>query len=108
MYLSIDNEKSLSEEQMTAAKGYQTLITCVPVTVTPYAKPGETVTRCCGDPVVVAGETECDGVKNGNCHFTISQTLCIEVPVYFGATATTSEYYVDCVGASEKFCDNCI
>lgn len=42
-------------------------------------------TKCCGDPVVVSGDKPCAGKKNGVCTFTISQTICVEVPVEFGA-----------------------
>ncbi|NLU24270.1 MAG: hypothetical protein GXW99_06060 [Clostridiales bacterium] len=81
---------------------------CVPVTVTPFAKTLGTSTTCCGDPVVKAGDTPCPGKKAGTCTFTISQKLCVAVPVEFGATATPGDTYVDCLGASEEdICKNC-
>ena len=87
------------------AVGYQQVNVCVPVTVTPYAHTGATKTKFCGDPRVIPGDSICPGEQNGVCTFTISPTLCIEVPVDFGATATVGDTYVDCLGASS--CDIC-
>lgn len=72
------------------------------------AHTGPTVTKCCGDPIIVSGEKPCPGKKNGACAFTISQTICVEVPVNFGATATVGDTYVDCLNAStDDICTNC-
>lgn len=88
--------------------GYQKASVCVPVIVPPFAHTGKTVTKCCGEPVIVPGESPCPGKKNGTCAFTISQTICVEVPVSFGATATVGDTYVDCLGAStEDICMKC-
>ncbi|MDD5952065.1 MAG: hypothetical protein PUC32_00205 [Oscillospiraceae bacterium] len=90
------------------AVGFQRATVCVPVTVRPFAHAGRTVTHCCGDPVVVAGEQPCAGTKNGVCHFTISQTICVEVPVEFGAVPVVGDPFVDCLGASEEdICTDC-
>lgn len=90
------------------AVGFQKVSVCVPVSVTPFARTGPTVTRCCGNPVVVAGDTPCKGKKNGVCTFTISQTICVEVPVNFGAEAAVGDTFVDCLDASaEDICFNC-
>ena len=90
------------------ATGFQKISVCVPVVVTPFAHTGPTVTKCCGDPVVKAGDTPCPGKKNGVCAFTISQTICVEVPVNFGATATVGDTYVDCIASSaEDICNRC-
>lgn len=95
-------------EQTCPAVGYQRATVCVPVSVEPFAEAGKTVTKCCGAPEVVAGESACKGKKNGVCSFTISQTICVEVPVNFGAVATVGDAYVDCMGASvDDICVNC-
>lgn len=54
------------ENQTCPAVAYQLSSVCVPVTVTPYAKAGSTVTKCCAKPVVTAGKYICDGVKTGS------------------------------------------
>lgn len=90
------------------AIGYQATTVCVPVTVIPYAKAGATVTKCCGNATVISGKQVCSGVKNGICSFTMSQNLCIAVPVDFGANAMVGEAYIDCKGASaEDICSDC-
>lgn len=95
-------------EDTCPAIGYQKASVCVPVTVTPFAHTGKTVTKCCGDPVVVSGDKPCSGKKNGVCTFTISQTICVEVPVNFGAVAAVGDTFVDCLGASaEDICTGC-
>lgn len=96
------------EDTTCPAIGYQQLNVCVPVKVTPFAKAGKTVTTCCGSPAVISGRTSCGGTQNGSCSFTISQTLCVAVPVEFGATAAVEETFVDCLGVSSNdICKNC-
>lgn len=97
-----------TENQTCPATGFQQVSICVPVTITPFAQARKTITKCCGDPTVVAGDKPCPGKKNGTCTFTISQTICVEVPVDFGATATVGDTFVDCLGASaDDICKNC-
>ncbi|MEG0765181.1 MAG: hypothetical protein RR403_03970 [Pseudoflavonifractor sp.] len=95
-------------DQTCPAVGYQTASICVPVTVTPFAETGTTITKCCGAPFVAAGKNTCGGTKNGVCTFTISQDICVAVPVSFGAVATVGDTYVSCISASaEDICSNC-
>ncbi len=105
----MEKEKDMLLENGTCpAVGYQSASICVPVTVTPFAEAGVTTTKCCGDPVVTPGIVPCPGVKNGACAFTISQTICVSVPIEFGATAVVGDTYVDCNGAtSEDICSGC-
>lgn len=89
------------------AVGYQKVGICAPVTVTPFARKGIAKTKCCGEPVVVSGAC-CPGKRNGTCTFTVSQVICVEVPVDFGATVSIGDAYVDCFGASAcNICSNC-
>lgn len=95
-------------EQTCPAVAYQMTSVCVPVTVTPFARTGATQTKCCGKTTVTPGKAICDGIKNGNCVFTIAQNLCVEVPVEFGATAQVGDTYVNCNGATaEDICTDC-
>ena len=98
----------INEAQTCPAVGYQSASICVPVTVTPFAQAGTTVTKCCGSPVVIPSREVCGGVKNGSCFFTISQDICVAVPVEFGAVATVGDSFVSCNGASEEdICTTC-
>jgi hypothetical protein len=97
-----------TEDQTCPTIGYQSASLCVPVTVTPFAQAQATVTKCCGTPVVTSGINTCGGTKNGTCLFTISQDICISVPVAFGAAATVGDVYVTCNGASaDDICTDC-
>jgi hypothetical protein len=82
--------------------GYQSLSVSVPVEVKPFARTGKTRTVCCCDPIVTMDTCTCAGKKDGTCHFTISQMLCIEVPVNFGAVIGVGDTFVDCLGASSE------
>lgn len=105
---SILNSDLLNETQACPAVGYQSASICVPVTVTPFAKTGVTATKCCGAPVVTPGRASCGGMQNGSCTFTISQNICVAVPVEFGAVAAVGDTYVDCINASqEDICFDC-
>lgn len=100
--------EALNESQTCPAVGYQSASICVPVTVTPFAKAGATVTKCCGSPVVTPGREVCGGIKNGSCFFTITQDICVAVPVEFGAVAAVGDSYVSCNGSSEEdICADC-
>ena len=96
------------DNQTCPAVGYQAASICVPVTIEPFAKTGQTKTKCCGNATVVSGTQPCNGVKNGTCSFTISQNICVAVPVEFGANAVVGETYVECKGASDMdICTDC-
>lgn len=88
------NANVLNETQTCPAVGYQSASICVPVTVTPFAQTGVTMTKCCGEPVVTPGREVCGGLKNGSCVFTITQDICVAVPVEFGAIATVGDTFV--------------
>lgn len=85
---------------------YQTATVCVPVEVTPTAVTGPTRTMCCGEPIVTPGAIQCPS-SSRVCHFTISQQVCIEAPVTFGAKATVGDPSITCesVGSEGYACD---
>lgn len=82
---------------------YQKETVCVPVKVTPFAKPGVAKAICCGEPVIRPGG-ECTGNQTA-CTFTITQNLCIEIPISFGADIKTGTAVVRCGDVSETECD---
>ena len=81
---------------------YQRETVCVPVRVTPFATPGIATATCCGTPVINTGG-ECVG-RQTSCSFTISQSLCIEIPISFGAEIETGTVVVQCGDVSETGC----
>ena len=104
----LDILRAEAAERGCPATGYQSLAVCTPVTIVPFARAGLPQTRCCGQPVVTAGTDVCTGVRNGVCSFTLSQEICVAVPVTFGAAAATGDTFVDCRRASaQDICTNC-
>ena len=102
------NPEILSDTQTCPAVGYQSVSVCVPVTVTPFAQAGATATKCCGNPVITPGRDICGGIKNGSCVFTISQDICVAVPVEFGAVATVGDSFINCNSVStDDICAEC-
>ena len=83
-------------EERCETKAIQTATICVPVTIAPFAKVGTIVTECCGRPEISQKHCGCKGVENGNCKFTISQKIKVEIPVEFGANTTVGGTFVDC------------
>ena len=79
--------------------GKQRVELCVPVSVHPYARVGTITTHCCGEPIITSGET-CNEVISENCSFTVKQTICIEVPVDFGAQIDSGATFISCNGLS--------
>jgi len=80
---------------------------CVPVSVRPFANTGNTIVRCCGLPIIGQLPDGCRGVPGGTCNFNITQRICVEVPVQFGAETTTGETFVLCAEAIAGACINC-
>jgi hypothetical protein len=81
---------------------YQTEKVCVPVQVKPYAIPGVATATCCNEPTVSKGTT-CTG-NAASCSFTVTQELCIAVPISFGAEITTGTVALECGEVSETGC----
>lgn len=79
---------------------------CLPVTVKPYANVGTIKNYCCGKPVVTLGAERCEGTVGGTCSFTIAQTICVEIPVDFGAETTVGDASVAC-GEIGEDCKDC-
>ena len=97
---TVPEKPETPENQTCPAIGYQRIAICAPVEVTPFANAGATITRCIGKAVVTPGTNICPGDRGGSCYFTISQTICIEVSIEFGAEATVGDPSIDCIDAS--------
>lgn len=101
---SIESCSRMCEEEKGCDRTFFQIETvCVPVTVTPFATPGDATATCCGDPVVKK-EDRCQGNKK-SCTFTITQRLCIEIPITFGADVDTGDAVVECGEVTKEPCD---
>lgn len=81
---------------------YQEATVCVPVRVRPFATAGDATATCCGTPVV-SSDGSCSGSRNG-CGFTVTQRLCIEIPITFGADVETGAALTQCGGVTTTGC----
>lgn len=79
--------------------GYQRANICVPVTVRPIVSTQQPITKCCEMPVVFTGLCQ-NGILNGTCTFSITQEICVEVPVDFGAQTQVGTPFNSCVSAA--------
>ena len=94
--------------QTCQAVGYQPVTVCLPITVTPFVNVGTSTTFCCGNPIITRGAATCSGIENGSCSFTISQNLCVAVPVEFGTRTSVGSLFVQCGEATnEDVCTDC-
>ncbi|MGN1160011.1 MAG: hypothetical protein ACI4SE_07415 [Lachnospiraceae bacterium] len=100
-----EKECKMLDKTGCLAVGYQDVNVCIPITIKPFGEVGNAETKCVGRPVVIAGCDECPGCPDKVCKFTISQKLCVEVPVVFGARAEAGEASVDCGCAESMGCD---
>lgn len=91
----VNNIDMYCSEKNCVAKAYQPATVCVPVTVTPFANVGSIKTECCGKPIV-SHKNDCKGIENGNCKFTISQKIKVEIPVEFGSNTSIGGTFIDC------------
>ncbi len=106
--LSICGPICKDEPQGCSKEGYQRATVCAPVTITPFTVAKSTTTFCCGTPTISSGISRCDGIVNGNCKFTLSQRICVAVPVEFGAESSVGLPSVECGNASsDDICTNC-
>ena len=64
----------------------RSLDVCASVSVMPFARVSGITTRCCG-PVIIEPGLNCQGEPITSWDFTVRQSICVEVPVEFGADA---------------------
>lgn len=78
--------------------GYQYVDISVPVELKQDATIGEIETKCCGEPTVCCKEEKC----GGTCEITITQKVCIKIPINYNVIACVGEGQIDC-----DCCDEC-
>lgn len=95
-------------DETCPAVGFVPISVCSPVTVTPFTNVLPTTTFCCGTPIVAPGTTPCLGVENGSVTFTITQNICVRVPIEIGAISEVGNPFVDAgEPTAEDVCTNC-
>lgn len=96
-----------ANNEVSPAVGYQAATVCVPVTVTPYASVGATVTYGYGEAVITPGIAMLTDAAKTNASFTITQNICVAIPIEFGASASAGEPSVIGKTASSEICKGC-
>ena len=88
---------------------YQSATVSVPVTVKPKVNTGAINTFCCGDPIVKPSLCTLKyKTLNGVCSYTISQNICVEVPIVFSANAFVETPCIECGEVSSiDICKDC-
>lgn len=100
-----DIEESVDPQHYNTCtvKAAQKAIVNVPFSLKPFAVAGPANTLCLEEPVIKDVRCSCHGTSNQVCYVTISQEICVEVPISFGAKVSVGKYWVECV----EPCDNC-
>ncbi len=76
----------------------------LPMAIDPFAIVGKIKTKCCGTPSISV--SPCDECKE-ICHFIITQEICIEIPIKFGANTEVEETFIECEKAHiDGYCDD--
>lgn len=70
------------------------------ITITPDVTVGEIESFCVGGPVIGA----CPGTPEMECTFTVSQNICVQVPLNFSANATAVPSGIVCGTPSVGTC----
>lgn len=63
---------------------HETVCVQAEVTITPAVTVGEIESFCVGGPIIGT----CPGTPTNSCSFTVSQNICVQVPLVFSANAT--------------------
>ncbi|MEG1633942.1 MAG: hypothetical protein RR314_07825 [Oscillospiraceae bacterium] len=67
----------------------------VPLKLKPYALVGKMTTECCGEPMFALRPCQGAGGSCG-CEITITQTVCIRIPIEYGAEADVGDTTTAC------------
>lgn len=84
--------------------GTQCVNIALPMTVTPVAGVGTTTTTCQGSPTVTC-VTAADGLS---CTLTVTQRVCLNIPVRFSAVAEAAAPTIACAGNDEQAEGGCV
>jgi len=85
---------------------YQKANVSVPVMVKPFARVGSANSFFCNEPTIDNFQCKPHGNKQ-ICCFAISQEICIEIPVQFGAQVCAGEPWIDCHEVTAYPCSDC-
>lgn len=105
-YPATDQTDRANSANTCSKFAYQKANVSVPVMVKPVAWVGSANSFCCNEPTIDNFQCKPHGNKQ-ICCFTISQEICVEIPVQFGAQVCSGEPWIDCHEVSVDPCSNC-
>jgi len=100
---NIDNCNPSCEDDKCNVNTFQEIDVCVPITIEPYVNLGDAIVECTDDPYITPFPCNTWN-KNGTCKFTITQRLCVMIPVEFRAAVSSGPTSVICGNISDKDC----
>lgn len=102
MSVNTDNNISILQEEPTTCQTIVHETVCVQgtVTITPSVVSGESTSFCVGNPIIGS----CPGELADNCVFSVSQNICVQIPLTFSATASAVEDGIVCGAADIGSC----
>ena len=71
---------------------HETVCVQAEVTITPQVVPGIIESFCVGEPMI----GPCPGTPVEECTFTVSQSICVQIPLTFSAAATAEPTGIVC------------
>jgi len=99
----VDALNLLAEDEMECnTTVHETVCVQGTVTITPSVVSGESKSFCVGDPIIGS----CPGELKRTCTFTVSQNICVQIPLTFKATASAVENGVVCGTPKTGMCSN--
>jgi len=92
----IETEDSKTEKNLPKSCekiAHQETKVTLPLTIEPFAITGKIRTKCHGAPTIsISPCSECKDV----CHYLVTQEICIEFPIKFGAVTEIKDIHVEC------------
>lgn len=67
----------------------------LPIKLRPYVSVGDLKTECVGEPIVALRASH-NATCSYGCEITITQTICMSIPIEYGATADIGEAVANC------------
>lgn len=101
-------EASLSTDEISHKISYQTAMVSVPVTVTPFAAAGTITTHGLTQAKFTPGITKLEGISSNSNSFTVTQNICIAIPIQFGANAQVGDPCVISKSAGNNMFKGCV
>ncbi len=75
---------------------YKDINVSIPVTIKPFGKIGNVKTKCLEGSIICKNNSHHCPDTEDSCKYVITQKICVEIPVVFGASVEAEEAFIDC------------